>query len=67
VAKYHGYDGGDGESELVAALSALLDGEETDTVAAIKGRYWRIGSIVEIAAARGYVKAMGLRVRPETS
>jgi hypothetical protein len=56
-----GYDGGDGEPQLVEALEALFAAEETDTVSAIKNRYWVIGSIIEIAQARGYMSAMGLK------
>ena len=56
-----GYTGGDGEEQLVAAISALLDEEEEDTVKNIKNKYWVIGSAIEIAIARGYTKAPGLR------
>ena len=56
-----GYDGGDGEPQLVAALRELLDAEESDTVTRIKSHYWKTGHIVEIAIAREYTKAPGLK------
>jgi hypothetical protein len=56
-----GYNGGDGEPQLIAALRELLDAEESDTVTRIKSHYWKTGNIVEIAIARGYTKAAGLQ------
>jgi hypothetical protein len=58
---HYGYDGGDGEPEIVAALTELFATIEGEVVHNIKEKYWVIGHAIEIAEARGYVKAMGLK------
>ena len=56
-----GYDGGDGEKEIVAALKQAFDAEESDTIATIKTKYYPIGHMIEIAIAKGYAKRLGFK------
>jgi hypothetical protein len=59
--KYHGYDGGESEEALIAALRELLNEEEGDTITKIKTKYWPTGHAIEIAKAKGYIQKMGLK------
>jgi hypothetical protein len=60
MAKITGYDGGDGEEQLIAALRQAVAEEEGGTWDKIRTKYMQIGSIVDICVAKGYVKASRL-------
>jgi hypothetical protein len=57
MARIVGYDGGDGEEALLTALKQRMDFEITDAWDRSREKDMYIGSIIEIAQARGYVKA----------
>src|SRR5690242_19632574 len=61
MARYNGYEGGEAEEEIVAALTKLFAAADDDVAIAIKTKYWPIGSAIEIAEARGYIKQLGLK------
>jgi hypothetical protein len=56
MAVVQGYDGGDGEEQLLAALREIMASAEADSWEKIRVKYMKIGSITEIARARGYIK-----------
>ena len=60
MVKITGYDGGDGEPALLAALKERLATESTDAWTRVRAKDMYIGAIIEIAVARGYIKASRL-------
>ena len=56
MARITGYNGGDGEDQLLAALKQVVATEARDAWSRIRDKDMWIGSIVEICVARGYVK-----------
>jgi hypothetical protein len=56
MTKIHGYDGGDGEDQLIAALKAAVATEVADNWERVATKYMYIGSIVDICVAGGHVK-----------
>jgi hypothetical protein len=58
---HYGYDGGDSQAELIKAANALIEADALDAIEKIRQRYWPLGSILEIAKARGYTKELGVK------
>ena len=55
-SKIVGYDGGDGEPQLLAALKEALAVEVNDAWEKVRVKYMYIGSIIDIAKAKGLIK-----------
>ena len=60
MARITGYDGGDGEEQLLAALKQGVATESDDAWGRIREKDMYIGSIVDICVSKGYVKASRL-------
>ena len=56
-----GYEGGDSEEALIAALEQDFASETTDALEKVKTKYIRAGHIIAIAVARGYTKKLGFK------
>jgi hypothetical protein len=60
MAKITGYDGGNGEGQLIAALKQEFAAEVNDAWEKIRTTYMYRGSIIEIAIEMHYIKTSGL-------
>ena len=60
ISKF-GYEGGDSEEALIAALKQDFTSETTDALEKVRTKYMRDGHIIAIAVARGYTKKLGFK------